>query len=97
MSISPIVLIALLISLSFCAFLIYIILLSRHRKAGMSTLSPLGMSARVESPLSPEGAILLNGELWRARLYSSSKVIIAGSSVRIVGVSGHLLLVEQAD
>jgi membrane-bound ClpP family serine protease len=97
MSISPIVFITLLVIFSFCAFLIYITLLSRHRKAGMSALSPLGLSARVESLLAPEGAILLNGELWRARVNHSSTRVVAGSTVRIVGVSGHLMVVEPAE
>jgi membrane-bound ClpP family serine protease len=55
------------------------------------------MSARVETNLEPEGAIILKGELWRARLKDFSTPVGSGSTVRIVGVSGHLLVVEQTD
>ena len=94
---SSIVIIVLLLSSCLSALLIFITLLSRHRKAGAGGFDPLGMSARVETNLEPEGAIILKGELWRARLKDFSTPVGSGSTVRIVGVSGHLLVVEQTD
>jgi membrane-bound ClpP family serine protease len=55
------------------------------------------MIARVETELEPEGAIIVSGELWRARLGSAASTVARGRAVRIVGVSGHLLLVEPTD
>ena len=97
MAVSFIVIIVLLLGSFLSALLIFITLLSRHRKAGAGRLDPLGMSARVETKLEPEGAIILNGELWRARVKHSATPVGPGSTVRIVGVSGHLLVVEPAD
>ena len=97
MAVSPIVIIVLLLSLCLSALFIFITLLSRHRKAGAGKLDHLGMSARVETTLEPEGAIILDGELWRARVTQSATPVGPGSKVRIVGASGHLLIVEPAD
>lgn len=97
MTISPLVIIVLLLGIFLSALLIFITVLSRHRKASAGGLNVLGMSARAETNLEPDGAIILNGELWRARVTNSATSIFSGSSVRVVGVSGHLLVVEPAD
>jgi membrane-bound ClpP family serine protease len=55
------------------------------------------MTARVETALEPEGAIIVGGELWRARLCGAERVVARGSTVRIIGVSGHLLEVEPTE
>lgn len=44
--------------------------------------------------LAPEGAVLVDGELWRARARSGES--IARGRVRIVGARGHWLEVEAA-
>ncbi|MBV9957343.1 MAG: hypothetical protein JO360_02945 [Acidobacteria bacterium] len=87
------------LSLSACllASAIYIALLSRHRKAGQGRPNLLGRTARVETALEPEGAIIVGGELWRARLSGAERVAARGSAVRIIGVSGHLLEVEPTE
>ena len=79
------------------AVALYIALLARHRKAGAGQPGLLGRVARVETELKPEGAIMLSGELWRARLGSAAATVERGRAVRIIGVSGHLLLVEPTD
>lgn len=53
----------------------------------------VGAAAVVETTLEPEGAVLVRGELWRARSRSGATVQ-RGGRVRIVGASGHLLEVE---
>ncbi len=88
-------------------FTAVLFLLWRHKKAGMGEVNLVGALASVEESLSPEGAVLVRGELWRARLKHSNdaaetdayRSLIAkrGSNVRIVGASGYLLDVKLAD
>lgn len=89
--------IGLLLSACLLAGIIYLALLARHRKAGTGQVSLLGMIARVETTLEPEGAIIYNGELWRARLKEAQGTVARGRTVRVTGISGHLLEVEPTD
>jgi len=82
---------ALIVTLIFV--LLFVAALSRHKKAGVGELELVGQMARVEKTLEPEGAVLVGGELWRARA-GAGETIEHGVSVRIVGVRGHLLEVE---
>ncbi|HEX8422381.1 MAG TPA: NfeD family protein [Pyrinomonadaceae bacterium] len=63
-----------------------------HRKGAGGALRLEGRVARVLNPLEPEGAVLLDGELWRARARSGAR--IECGRVRIVGARGHWLEVE---
>jgi membrane-bound serine protease (ClpP class) len=72
---------------------VYIILLSRHHKAATGEFELIGAQASVETTLEPEGAVLVRGELWRARSRAGTTVG-RGCRVRIVGASAHLLEVE---
>lgn len=72
---------------------LYLAALSRHRKSATGDLHLTGSRARVDKPLDPEGTILVQGEIWRARSVSG-EVLITDSVVRIVGTQDHLLLVE---
>jgi membrane-bound serine protease (ClpP class) len=63
-----------------------------HRKGAGGALELEGRVARVLEPLEPEGAVLVDGELWRAR--ARSGVRIERGRVRIVGARGHWLEVE---
>ncbi|MDQ1523917.1 MAG: NfeD-like C-terminal, partner-binding [Pyrinomonadaceae bacterium] len=47
----------------------------------------------VAEALEPEGAVLVDGELWRARSRSGVR-IARGGRVRVVGARGHWLEVE---
>ena len=76
--------------------LLYVALLSRHLKASLRPLRPVGRLASVERPLTPEGAVLVDGELWQARTRDGSSIPKGRSNVRVVGVRGHLLEVERA-
>lgn len=64
---------------------------SQRRKpvAGRETL--VGQTAVVRTPLTPEGIVLADGELWQA--VSSGPHIDAGHKVRIVAVEGLMLKV----
>ncbi|MBC7911967.1 MAG: hypothetical protein H7Y30_15775 [Pyrinomonadaceae bacterium] len=79
------------------AVLIYIALLSRHRKAGTGEVNLVGAVARVERTLEPEGAVIVKGELWPARLKREGAPLLRGSSVRVVGARGHFLEVEPTE
>jgi len=69
--------------------------LSRHQKGAAGPLQLEGRVAQVVKALEPEGAVLVGGELWRARTRNGDK-IACGGRVRIVGACGHWLEVEAA-
>ena len=67
-----------------------------HKKsASRRQLNVIGAIGVIEKQLDPEGAIIVNGELWRARL-SDGASAMGKIKVRVVGAQGHLLLVEPA-
>ena len=68
--------------------------LSRHKKSATSEIRLMGSRAQVDSPLVPEGTVLIQGELWRARSADGSN-IASHTIVKVVGLSGHLVLVQR--
>jgi membrane-bound serine protease (ClpP class) len=72
---------------------VWVALLSRHQKAATGQLKLMETVAVVETTLEPEGAVLIEGELWRARSRQAGRVE-RGERVRVVGAGGHLLEVE---
>jgi membrane-bound serine protease (ClpP class) len=70
-----------------------IISLWRHKKSGTGRIQLLGARAIVQSDLSPEGAVLIAGELWRARSLDGTTIAV-NQQVAVVQVEGHLLLVK---
>jgi membrane-bound serine protease (ClpP class) len=90
---SPFVVAALILGLLLVAAAAYVVVLSRHHKAATGELDLIGAVASVETALEPEGAVLVRGELWRARTRAGAG-IERGCRVRIVGASAHLLEVE---
>jgi len=70
--------------------------LSRHQKAGSEDVILIGEIAMVDTKLDPEGAVIVCGELWRARS-NDGGVISANAQVRVVGFEDHLALVEVCD
>ena len=77
--------------------LLYVVLLSRHRKASAGELTLVGALASVVEPLEPEGAVLVRGELWRARAADGARIEAGRQNVRVVGARGHLLSVEPIE
>ena len=67
--------------------------LSRHQKSAGRQLELMGAIGAIEIALDPEGAVIVNGELWRAR-FTEGRGIKGEINVRVVGARGHLLLVE---
>lgn len=76
------------------AILLAMAVISRHKKSATSELQLVGASARVDAPLAPEGTVLVHGELWRARSADGTN-IAPHTLVHVVGLSGHLLLVQR--
>jgi membrane-bound serine protease (ClpP class) len=79
---------------AFLAILIILAAMSRHKKSATNEIRLLGSQARVDSPLGPEGTVLVQGELWRARSADGTN-IASHTIVQVVGLSGHLLLVQR--
>ena len=66
----------------------------KHKKSGMGPIQLLGARAYAQTELDPEGAVLIAGELWRARSLDGTK-IAADEQVEVVQVQGHLLIVKR--
>lgn len=92
-----ITLIAALLAAGLLAVLIFIAALSRHKKSSQGALSLVGRLASVEEPLAPEGSVIVDGEVWRARVVGAAGTSVARGrrNVRVTGARGHLLEVEQ--
>ena len=73
---------------------LYVAALSRHKKASREPVRLAGRVASVERALAPEGFVMIDGELWRARARGGVEVPCGRSNVRVVGASGCLLEVE---
>jgi membrane-bound serine protease (ClpP class) len=57
----------------------------------------IGRDAVVRVPLDPVGQIWVEGALWRARVDEGAPAAAAGSRVRIEGLDGLTLVVQQLD
>ncbi len=88
---------ALFLAVTLLFFLIALVLasLSRHKKSATGALQIMGAIGLVESTLDPEGSVIINGELWRARAENDCTVQVQ-DLVRVVGTQGHLILVSPS-
>ena len=84
----------LVVSAPAVALLAYVVHASRQRKYSRSPLNLVGRVASVERALEPEGFVLIEGELWRARVRGVGPVERGDRKVRVVGASGCVLEVE---
>ncbi|PYS93101.1 MAG: hypothetical protein DMF64_06105 [Acidobacteria bacterium] len=66
--------------------------LAHHKKRAPHMFDLTGRVGSVVEALRPEGAVLIDGELWRACVRSGGE--LARGRVRVVGARGHLLEVE---
>ncbi|MDQ1589587.1 MAG: NfeD-like C-terminal, partner-binding [Pyrinomonadaceae bacterium] len=76
-----------------CLIALVVAAMSRHQKSAGRPLHVEGRVGVVAEALEPEGAVLVDGELWRARSRSGVR-IARGGRVRVVGARGHWLEVE---
>ena len=87
---------ALAVALPFAAitmFLVSMVIKARHNKVLTGAEGMVGQFGIVQTPLEPEGQVLVRGEYWDA---IASSTIPAGAHVRVTGVTGLKLRVEQA-
>ena len=86
----------LFLALTFIALLIIVSVISlwKHKKAGSGRIQLLGAAGTVHTDLDPEGAVLIQGELWRARSIDGT-TIVAQQPVEVVRVEDHLVLVKR--
>lgn len=97
MKMSVLVISLLVISAPAVALAAYVVHSSRQKKYSQSPLNLVGRVASVERALEPEGFVLIEGELWRARVRGVESIERGGRRVRVVGASGCVLLVELLD
>ncbi|MEZ2348420.1 nodulation protein NfeD [Terriglobus sp. RCC_193] len=64
---------------------------ARRSKVRTGSDAMLGWLAIAQTPLAPEGHILVRGELWRARLTSKDSAVAAGDHVKVLRADGMLL------
>ena len=89
-SIAIVVTILLLAALVALAFMV----LSRHKKSGTGQIQLLGAEGLVQAELRPEGAVLIKGELWRARSIDGTNIAVQ-ERVEVAAVDGHLIVVKR--
>ena len=85
----------LILSAPAVALLAYVVHASRQKKK--SSRLPLSLVGRVgsaESALDPEGFVLVEGELWRARVRGGGRIGRGCSNVRVVGARDCVVEVE---
>jgi membrane-bound ClpP family serine protease len=73
--------------------LLLVALRSRWHKRHPTTTSLLNATGTVETTLNPNGAILINGELWLAKSIDET-TIPSKTKVTVVGTHAHVLLVS---
>ena len=94
MDVSPLVAIA--VSLGFgliTVFLLRLAMRARRRKARIGADAMVGSRATAMEALTPEGHVLVEGEIWRA---VSAQPVPAGTALRVVGFDQMVLQVEPA-
>lgn len=64
---------------------------ARRSKVRTGSDAMLGWLAVAQTPLAPEGHVLVRGELWQARLTSKDSAVAAGDHVKVLRADGMLL------
>jgi membrane-bound serine protease (ClpP class) len=90
----PLAIVLLVLAAPALVFLAHVVHRSRQTKLSRRPLRLVGRTATVERALSPEGFVMLDGELWRARAVEGVTAREM-SKVRVVGASGCVLEVES--
>lgn len=71
-----------------------VVVLSRRKKSAHRASPLVGRVGSIERTLAPDGFVLVEGELWPARLRGGGRAERGRCEVRVVGARGHLLEVE---
>jgi membrane-bound serine protease (ClpP class) len=75
-------------------FLVQLAMRARRTKFRLGPAALVGRPARAMEPLTPEGHVLVEGEIWDA---VASEPVPAGAPLRVVGLDQYLLRVEPAN
>ncbi len=76
------------------AFLVRLAVRARRNKARMGVDALIGRRASAMEPLTPEGHVLVDGEIWRAL---ADETVAAGTPLRVVGHEQYLLKVTPVE
>lgn len=76
------------------AFLVRLAVRARRMKTRLGVDALIGLPASAMEPLSPEGHVLVDGEIWRA---VAPEPIPAGTSLRVIGHDEYLLRVVPVE
>ena len=76
------------------AFLVRLAVRARRNKARLGADALIGHRASAMEPLTPEGHVLVNGEIWRA---VAEGTVAAGTPLRVVGHEQYLLKVTPVE
>ena len=76
------------------AFLVRLAVRARRNKARMGVDALIGRRASAMEPLTPEGHVLVDGEIWRAM---ADEIVAAGTPLRVVGHEQYLLKVTPLE
>jgi membrane-bound ClpP family serine protease len=76
--------------------LVLVTVLSLRKRFRNNEQQLVGASAHVETTLSPDGIVIVGGELWPARS-SDGLIITRQRAVKVVGVDALCLVVEACD
>lgn len=79
---------------SITVFLVRLAMKARRLKARLGADALVGSEASAMEALSPEGHVLVEGEIWRA---VASEPVAAGAKLRVVGHEQYVLRVAPAD
>jgi membrane-bound serine protease (ClpP class) len=88
--------VAIAVSAAFGSITVFLVQLAARARRMKSKLGPsalVGSRARAMEALTPEGHVLVDGEIWRA---VASEPLPAGASLRVVSLEKYLLHVEPA-
>ena len=89
----PILFLSMLVTSSLAA--VTMIAYHSHRQKAKGNECPLvGSKAFIKQQLDPEGTVLVHGELWNA-CSLHGQWLASETSVTVVGLRGHVLLVED--
>jgi membrane-bound serine protease (ClpP class) len=75
-------------------FLVRLAIRARQRKVQLGADALVGSAASAMEPLTPEGHVLVEGEIWRA---VASVPVVKGARLRVIGHEQYLLRVEPAE
>lgn len=89
------ILIFVLVALAFpVSVIIAIMRRSRLAKRRQPPVTLNGMNGTVVAKIAPDGAVLVNGELWPARSFDGVE-LADGVTIRVVEPRGHSLMVTS--